>query len=568
MPSVPPEAIRWVVHVGLMLFLGLVAGELATRMRLPKVTGYLLAGLALGPSLSGAVQNEELRRFDLVAQIALGLILFNIGGDFEAGHVRAFAKKLLTVTAFKMGACWLVVGVAVWSITRDATLALVTGFIAMETGPATTLMVVREYESEGPLTSNLIALVGINNLLCLVLFPFLLVALVGESSGGIGVAFAQIGKSLILGAGLGLLVSFLEERAYAPKQEILLGFFAIMLAIGLSYAWGGSGPLSALVMGMTKVNSSPRGATLFERLDASAYPLYVLFFMIAGANLHLDTLFTVGSVGMAYIVGRGVAKLGGAALGTRVAGFSDELQKYLGPAMFSHAGVAVGLAIAVGQVGGQTASVAQAVVLGSIVFYEIVGPIMVRFSLVRCGEVKIASLLPHLPGQSSVDNLERIVTQLRRSLGLPVRGLKKYAGPPTAKHVMRTNVETIPHTARYDELLSIFAHARYQVLPVVDTEGSYVGNISFPRIRDMIFDQTLADLVIAGDLLDAEKAYVGPDDPLGDVLQKFQNIQYEIGDLPVVLEGERPRVIGMIRQRDVVDVFRRIRSDASGERSR
>ncbi len=560
MPPVPAVEIRLIVHVGLMLLVGLMAGEILARVRIPRVTGYLLAGLLIGPSAAGVIGSSELRNFDLIAQLALGLIMFNIGGEFEASHVRRFGRKLLTVAAFEMGLTWLAVGGAVWILSRDAILSLVVGFIAMATAPATTLVVVKEYESEGPLTSNLIALVGINNFFCLVLFPFLLLALMSQSTG-YGFPFFEVGKSLVLGVGLGLGLSFLEERAHSPKQQILLGFCAIALVVGLAYAWGGSGPLSALVMGMAKVNSSTRGQVLFERIDAGAYPLYVLFFVIAGANLHLETLLHAGILGVTYIVGRAVAKIVGAAWGAHVAGLSRDLKRYLGPAMISHAGVAIGLAMAVGQLGSQSASVAQAVVLGSIVIYELVGPITVRFSLVRCGEVKMVSLLPHLPGRSSIDNLQKVIGQIRRSLGLPMRGLGSGEEPLAAKHVMRSNVETVSDNTRFDELLKIISRARHDLLPVVDRDGNYVGNISFPRIRDVIFDQALADLVIARDLLDAEPAYVTPDEPLEVVLSKFHDLKNEVGNLPVVAEGESRQVVGIVRQHDVVDVFRRARSE-------
>lgn len=565
MPHMPVEEVRLIVHIGLMLFFGLLAGEASARVKIPRVTGYLLVGLLIGPSGLRLVGESEVRNFDLIVQLALGLIMFNIGGRFKARHVRHSAGKLLTVAAFEMGLTWALVGVAVWALKGDGALALGVGFIAMATAPATTLVVVREYESEGPLTSNLIALVGINNFFCLALFPFLLIALAGQPAG-YAVPFLEVGKSLILGIGLGLGLSFFEERAHAPSQQILLGFCAIALVVGLAYAWGGSGPLSALVMGIAKVNSSPRGGALFDRIDSGAYPFYVLFFVVAGANLHVETLLHAGSLGVAYIAGRATAKILGAALGARIAGLSVELKRYLGPAMVSHAGVAIGLAMALGQLGTPGGKVAEAIVLGSIVVYELVGPIAVRFSLVRCGEVKMVSLLPHLPGQSSVDILEKVAGQIRRSLGLPVKGFGETEEPPAARHVMRTSVEAIAANTRFDELLKIISHARSDILPVVDSKGHYIGNISLPRIRDVIFDQALADLLIARDLIDSESAYVTPDEPLGAVLQKFHDIKDEVGHLPVVAGEENPRVVGMIRQRDVMDMFRRIRSEETKPR--
>jgi Kef-type K+ transport system membrane component KefB len=564
MPLAPVEEVRLIVHVGLMLFFGLLAGEAAARVRVPRVTGYLLAGLLLGPSGLRMIGELELRNFDLIAQLALGLIMFNIGGRFKARHVRLFAGKLFTVAAFEMGLTWAVVGGAVWALSGNGALALGVGFIAMATAPATTLMVVKEYESEGPLTSNLIALVGINNFLCLALFPFLLIAL-GNQSEGFATPFLEVGKSLTLGVALGLGLSYFAERAHAPSQQILLGFCSIALVVGLAFAWGGSASLAALVMGIVKVNSSPRGEILFERIDLGAYPLYVLFFVIAGANFHVEILLSAGLLGTAYVVGRGAAKMLGAAWGAHVAGLSVELKRYLGLSMISHAGVAIALAMALGQLGTPGGEVAQAIVLGSIVVYELIGPIAVRFSLVRCGEVKMVSLLPHMPGQSSGDIFQKVAGRIGRSLGLPVKGLGETDEPPTAKQVMRTNVETVADNTRFDELLKIMSHARSDLLPVVDGEGRYIGNISLPQIRDVIFDQALADLLIARDLLDSESVYVTPDEPLGAVLQKFHDIKDEVGHMPVIAEEESPRVIGMIRQRDVVDMFRRMRSGKGGD---
>jgi CBS domain-containing protein len=327
--------------------------------------------------------------------------------------------------------------------------------------------------------------------------------------------------------------------------------------------------ISALVMGMVKVNSSMRGRVLFERIDSAAYPFYVLFFVVAGANLHLKTLLYAGTLGIIYIIARLSAKIVGAAWGAHVAGFSSDLKGYLGPAMISHAGVAIGLAMAVGRLDSISGHVAQAIVLGSIVVYELIGPITVRFALVRCGEVKMVTLLPHLPGHSSVDNLQKVLHQVRRSLGLSARGFGMAGGHITAKHVMRSNVEAVRDNTRFDELLKVISHSHYDLVPVVDKNGRYIGNISFPRIRDVIFDRAVADLVIARDLLDYDAAYVTPEEPLGSILQKFQDLKNEVGNLPVVAEGEEPRVIGMIRQQDAVDTFWRLRSaDRKRDRSR
>jgi Kef-type K+ transport system membrane component KefB/CBS domain-containing protein len=559
MPSVPLGEIRLIVHVGLMLFLGLLAGEVLARVRIPRVTGYLLAGLLMGPSISGTVQWLELRKFDLIAQLALGLIMFSIGGEFRAAHIRHYGKKLFTVTAVQMLLTWVSVGLLIWLFSRDWVLATVAGFIAMETAPATTLVVVKEYESEGAFTSNLMGLVGINNFFCLVLFPFLLVALL-QSERGLVFSFYEIAKAMVLGLGGGCLLSLLEERVYSPKQQLLLAFAAITLVVGLTYAWGGSGPLATLFMGMAKINTSARGAAIFKVIDASAYPFYVLFFVIAGANLHLETLWLVGVLGAAYIAARTFGKIAGSALGASFAGLSRDWKKYLGPAMLPHAGVAIGLAMLVGQVDLPAARSAQAIVLGSIVLFEFVGPVLVRHSLVQCGEVKLVSLLPRLPGGSLVDIFERMEGQVRSSVGLPPRTLKGRATSLLrVKHVMRRNVETIPDNARLDELMKIFARAHYDVLPVVDREGAYLGNISFARIRDVMFDKAVADLVIARDLLDDVLVYATSEETIESILQKLSGLESEAGSLPVVSADDEKNVAGMVRQKDVVDAYWRAR---------
>ncbi|RJP23375.1 MAG: CBS domain-containing protein [Candidatus Abyssobacteria bacterium SURF_5] len=564
MPSVPAGEVRLIVHVGLMLILGLFFGGLVARVRVPRVTGYLAAGFLLGPSVSRMVQWDELRNFDLIAQLALGLIMFSIGGEFRADHIRRFGRKLFLVTAVQMVLTWALVGGLLWLVSRNFILAVVVGFIAMETAPATTLVVIKEYESEGSFTSNLMALVGINNFLCLILFPFLLV-LVMQNERGLAFSAMEAGRSMLLGLAGGFALSFLEERVYTPKQQLLLAIAAITLVVGMAYAWGGSGPLATLVLGAAKRNTSAHGASMFQLIDASAYPFYVIFFVIAGANLHLETLVHVGLLGAAYIGGRTLAKIAGSALGASAAGLSEEWRRYLGLAMLSHAGVAIGLAMAVGQSGLQGAQAMQAIVLGSIVVFEVFGPLSVRFSLVRCGEVKLVSLLPHLPGRSVSDILEMMASRVRASIGLPPSAFRgRGMAGPAAKHVMRRNVESVLENAGLDELMKIFSHARYDLLPVVTKEGRYIGNISFARIRDVIFDEAVADLLIARDMLDDAVVYVTPGESVDSILQKFSEMSEEVGTLPVISEGESPRVVGMVRQRDAVDAYWRAQRAKAG----
>jgi CBS domain-containing protein len=193
-----------------------------------------------------------------------------------------------------------------------------------------------------------------------------------------------------------------------------------------------------------------------------------------------------------------------------------------------------------------------------VVIFELIGPIAVRFGLVRAGEVPLLSLLRKRAPQSGIEGLHDVANHFRNNLGLPAGRNLVDPGDILVRHVMRHNVETIHHGAPFQELLRIIAHSRYDRFPVTDDDQNFVGIINYTEIRNLLFDESLTDLLVARDLVTSNVISIPPDAPLRDALKTFQkkrNISY----FPVIDPEEPKKLLGILSQNDVLAAFRRLK---------
>jgi Kef-type K+ transport system membrane component KefB len=269
-------AVNELASVGLILLLALLAGHLVKIVRVPEVTGYILAGVLVGPSGFGWITHDNLMALDVFSEVALGLILFSIGGFFELSRVRAFGMKIAAVTFTEASLAALLVGGGMLAVGQPWPVALLLGAIAMETAAASTLMVMRECNSEGPLTDTLTGIIAVNNVFCLVAFTVALsiVELSSRTTSSVAEAIGiglfpvvwQTVGSLALGYLLGLLLASWASQVHEHGEILILLAGSVLLAVGVSNMLGLS-PLSAsLAVGATMVNMSVRSQALFHVL--------------------------------------------------------------------------------------------------------------------------------------------------------------------------------------------------------------------------------------------------------------------------------------------------------------
>ena len=384
--------------VGIILLMALLAGHLVKIIRVPEVTGYILAGVLVGPSGFGWITHQNLTVLDVFSEVALGLILFSIGSVFEFSRLRESGRKIAGVTLVESTlACFLVTtGLIIagqpWQV------SFLLGAIAIETAAASTLMVIRECNSEGPLTDALTGLIAMNNILCL--FAYLVVGSVIDLSsqppasfllavwGAVFPLLWQIVGGAALGYLIGLLLAAWASQVHEHGETLILLSGSVLLAVGVSTMLGLSPLVASLAVGATMVNLSPRSRRLFGVLSRTDPPLYAIFFVIAGADLNLALLPSLGILGVIYAVGRAVGKFVGAGYTARRMGLEPVVQRLLGPSMMSQAGLAIGLVLITNERFPAIAATVTTVVLAAVTVFELVGPIGAKFALVRSGEAR------------------------------------------------------------------------------------------------------------------------------------------------------------------------------------
>ncbi len=564
------------------IFLGaLVGGRLAALCHVPRVTGYLLVGLVLGPSftrlagLPPLISSIALVELRPLADIGLALILMNIGGLFQFEQLRRWRHRILIFSASEILLTFLLVagstlvvnlfllqrtlpGLDLWS--TSLTFALLLGIIAVATAPAATLMVIREYEAEGPVTGTVLTLVGFNNLVSVLGFAILTHLLIRPDEA-LSVLLARMLGPILIGVVLGLLLSAWAQRLELPSEHKVMLLGGVIAASALCRKLGIDPLLASLTLGITLANSSPRWHQLLDSLRQVDYLLYIAFFVLAGANLHIESLTHIGWLGVVYVLARTLGKWLGSMVGARLGAFGPREQSYVGLTLLAQAGVAIGLAGSLVQAWPQGGRLIETIVLGSVVIFELIGPLAVRHGLVRAGEVPILSLLQKRAPQGTLEGLHSVAQHFRSSLGLPAGHQLRDPGDILVRHIMRRNVETVRNATPFNELLRFIAHSRYDRFPVVDGEGNFLGMINYTEIRNLLFEPALVPLVVAGDLLAAKPHAIAPDAPLREALKTLQQHR-DLSYFPVVDPEEPQRLLGILSQNDLLAAFRRFGSNA------
>jgi Kef-type K+ transport system membrane component KefB len=313
--------------------------------------------------------------------------------------------------------------------------------------------------------------------------------------------------------------------------------------------------LCHLIFGIVLANSSSRWHHIYAAIKQIDYPLYVAFFVLAGASLHLQTLLHIGTLGITYVILRIAGKWWGGRWGAKVAQFGPREQKNLGMTLMAQAGVAIGLAATLAHQWPQGGKMIETVILGAVVVFELFGPLAVRQGLVDSGEVPILSLLRKRAPQGTIEGLHNVVQHFRLSLGLPAGHDVKSPGDILVRHIMRQNVETIYNDTHYNELLRFIAHSRYDRFPVIDRNDNFVGVIDYTEIRNLLFEPTLAKLIVASDLVVTNSQALNPNQSLREALETIRH-QRHVSYFPVVDPDQPTKLVGVVRQNDLLATFR------------
>jgi len=551
------------LSLGILYLLALGAGRLAARFNIPRVTGYLLVGLAAGPSIAGIIgipsiiTKEQLDGLEPLHDLILGLIVLVIGGSFHTGNIRKFGIQLLKVSTFEIlitgGLVWISAFVAGASLMAAGFLAI----MAMTTAPAATQMVVREYEAEGRLTDLIMSLIGANNLVAI--FAFIALAhVVVTPDAPIWNAVIKIVLPLGLGLVAGTFLALMDQRFTRKTDRQILVLAAVASLVGVCRFWDVSSMLAAMVAGMVLINTSPHERRIFNDLSAVDYPLYVIFFIMAGSHLHLEHLPQMGAVGIAYIVSRLIGKIAGCYFGATVGGCPITTKQWLGPGMLAQAGLAIGLASILARQWGAEGRQIQSAILASVVVFEGIGPLLTRISLIKAGEVTVLGILTQRSPVGYAEGLHQVINHFADALGSIGKKPLEKASDILISHVMRRNTEVIKYDIDFDGILKTLGHSRYDRLPVVDDNGDLLGVIQYKDVSKVLLDPLLKNLIVAKDIANQEHFLLTPQDSLSKAMEELR--EHPDHTYMLVVDKDNPqKLIGTVRQNDVLSAQRRIK---------
>ncbi|MGI6201694.1 MAG: cation:proton antiporter [Christensenellales bacterium] len=382
--------------LALAMAVGLALTRVVKLVNLPNVTGFLIAGLLVGPYCLKFVAGDFLESFNLITTVALGFIAFSIGGEFKLSHIRQIGSKAITITMFQALTAVLLVDVALILAGFDVSTSLTLGAIAAATAPAATLMVVRQYKADGPVTRTLLPVVAMDDAVGLMAFSISLAIAKALAVGDAMTVHNMLLEPLVeivlslaigfaIGAALALMMRFFKSRA----NRLSLMVCAVFLGVALSEMLGLSSLLVCMMIGAGLVNLRSDAEVILEGCDRWTPPLFMLFFVISGAELDLAVIPTVGLLGVIYLFVRSLGKYFGSLVGAKIAKADPNVTKYLGVTLLPQAGVAIGMAqmamAALPEHGVQI----RAVVLCATLVYELVGPVLTKIALVKAGEIQL-----------------------------------------------------------------------------------------------------------------------------------------------------------------------------------
>lgn len=381
------------ISLAIMLLAGFVVSLLTKLLKLPNVTGYILAGVLIGPYVLNMIPASIIDNMSFISDLALGFIAFGVGKFFKKNVIKSAGLKIIVITVFEsllagilvtifIGICFPNLG---WSF------ALLLGAIATATAPASTLMTINQYKAKGEFVNTLLQVVALDDIVCLLVFSVVSAIVSTTSNDGLDVMSIALPilyniAFIAIGFIAGFVLGFLVEKRSSNSQLII----AVAMICGISGACiilNISPLLSCMIFGASYINFK-EDEKLFKYIDHFTPPIMLLFFVVSGMNMDLSAFATIGLVGVVYFIVRIVGKYAGAYLSCAITKKPSPVKNYLGFALIPQAGVAIGLAFLAQRIlPDNIGSTFLSIILSSSVLYEMCGPVLAKFALFKSGAI-------------------------------------------------------------------------------------------------------------------------------------------------------------------------------------
>ncbi len=394
------------LQLGLILLTGYLFGNLAEWIKLPRVSGYILAGVLMSPSLLGVIDKNFLESSDLLTHASLSVITFLIGSSLTLKKLRTLGKKILFITIGEAELAFITVSVAVGiflvlfegeSLTTAVAVALLFGSLASPTDPASTLAVMHQYKARGPLTTTILGVTALDDITGIINFTVgysLAISLLGAGlslTASLGSLLYQVFGAVLLGVIGGASMHLLGKFARERKEIVTLTFGVLFIVFSVAKTAGVDELLATMTTGIALVNMTHDNERFREPLENYIEDiLFTAFFVVGSAYLELKVLIEHFPLILLYVGSRFAGKYVGSYLGGHVSEAPENVKKYIAFALFPQGGIVIGLALLASQNDAlrEYAPTLVNVVIGSTVIHELIGPILSRFALFKAGEIK------------------------------------------------------------------------------------------------------------------------------------------------------------------------------------
>ncbi len=396
--------------IGVMVTVGLLGGMLSNKIKFPRVTGYIIVGVLLSPSVLNLISRATIEKLDIITHVALGIVAYLIGSSLRLESIRKLGRSIVWITPLQSLGAWLIVTLVLAFVaplilaTPGATfmnnylpLALVIGAIASATAPAVTMAVIREYRARGPFTTTLLAVVALDDAIAVIAFAIAIGIAQPLVSGNGGISLYQIlaapsleiVQSIGIGAALGFALIYLVKlvKTRALLLTVVLGI--ILLCTGIANFLGISLIMASMTVGFIVANRMADSEPIMV-IEGIEEIVFAIFFVFSGMHFDASVMRTAGIIALILFGVRFVGKYFGAVIGARISHASDTVKKYLGFALVPQAGVALGLALLAKNIFPTLGDILFNVVLISVIINEIVAPPLTKYAIFKAGEAEVA----------------------------------------------------------------------------------------------------------------------------------------------------------------------------------
>jgi len=398
--------INLVLAIGIIIVIGFLGGLVMEKIKFPRITGYIIIGVLLSPSLLNIISAATIENLDIMTNIALGIIAFLIGGSLNLEPIRKLGRSIAWITPLQSLGAWLIVTLLLTFLSPlilnipNATLsqtyfpmAFIIGAISCATAPAATMAIIHEYKASGPLTTTLLAVVALDDAIAVIAFAIALgicKPLMGGAGGisfyeMLGLPFLHIAEAIAIGILFGFALIYIAKLAKMPDLLLVMVFGMIMLCDGVAELLGISAILANMVAGFIVMNKAKK-REIFLVVEKIEEVIYAMFFVLAGLHFDLGIIKTAGILALLIVLSRYFGKYFGARAGATISHASGEVKKYLGLALLPQAGVALGLALIAKRAFPAFGAIMMNAVLASVIINELVTPPLTKLTIFKAGE--------------------------------------------------------------------------------------------------------------------------------------------------------------------------------------